>query len=89
MHADSLSKHSDSDKLRLILEKQVNELQKQMEKVPSIAANTITSHGGEQEKSAGDGGKYDEFIMEELKRLSAKMVEEHTELDARISALEK
>ena len=34
-------------------------------------------------------GKYDEFIMEELKRLNAKVAEQNTELDQRIQALEK
>ena len=61
-----------------------------MDKVPTIHTKTIQSSIGEPEVVAPvSDGKYDEFIMEELKRLSSKVVAEHTELDARILALEK
>ena len=79
-----MGKHSDSDKLRLLLEKKVNELENRIEDSPIKENTTIIKEVGTPERD----GKYDEFIMEELKRLNTKVVAEHTELDARIVALE-
>ena len=47
-------------------------------KEPSIAQNKESIGQTTPEK---DGGKYDEFIMEEMKRLNAKIVADSTEFD--------
>ena len=53
-----------------------------MENLPDKHSKTMSKDkdGASLERD----GKYDEFIMEELKRLNAKVAEQNTELDQRI-----
>ena len=92
MQTSFVSKLNDVDKLRSKLAKEVAELQKQM----ATKASKDSVIDGQQRffedlnhvESEVDK-KRDELIMEEFKRLGDKLVAENTQLDARVSALEK
>ena len=92
MQTSFVNKLNDVDKLRSNLSKEVKELQKQM----ATKASKDSVIDGQQrffedlnQVESEVDKKRDELIMEEFKRLGDKLVAENTQLDSRVSALEK
>ena len=61
----------------MLLERQVKDLTEQIDNMPMREPSIAQI----RDSVSKDGGKYDEFIMEEMKRLNAKMVADSTEFD--------